>query len=76
MSEAIQDLFSRCQRARANGEDFPAIWTGILKGDPLTRGSPIQGHDGKTTTLSVRLSGGAVLVFDGETFVVKREAAA
>lgn len=73
MNEKIEELLSRCRRAKAAGEDFPSIWVNILKGDPLTRGSPVQGHDGQTTTLNVHLSGGLQLVFDGSTFRVRQD---
>lgn len=68
MSDKISRLLSRCRQARAEGKDFPTIWADILKRDPLTLGAPVQGHDGETTTLTVRLVGDAEIVFDGNAF--------
>lgn len=71
MNEKINDLLSRCREARAAGKDFPTIWSDILRPDPLTFGTPVQGHDGALTTLSIRLVGNAELVFDGDAFIAR-----
>ena len=72
MNDKINRLLSRCSEARAAGLDFPTIWNDVLRRDPLTLGTPVQGHDGQTTTLSIRLMGDTVLMFDGDVFSLHR----
>lgn len=71
VNNEVTDLLLHCRQARSAGQDFPSIWSGILKGHPLVLGSPVQGHDGETARLAVRLLGDFALVFDGDDFSVE-----
>jgi hypothetical protein len=48
-------LLARCNQARANGQDFAAIWHDFLKQDPLILGLPSQGLANGEPVLRIRL---------------------
>jgi hypothetical protein len=48
------------------GNDFPTIWTAVLKADPLVDGFPESTHEGARPVVEVPLITGEKLVFDGD----------
>jgi hypothetical protein len=63
MADAARDLFDACDAARRSGADFPTIWRSVLKDHALVAGPPVQGADGTSPALEVRLLTGQSLVF-------------
>lgn len=57
-------LLQECAAAMRRGQDFPAIWSQILKGHPLVLGVPVQAIQGDRPTLEMPLITGQRLVFD------------
>jgi hypothetical protein len=65
--ERAQDLAELCTELVRNGNDFPTIWTTVLKGHALVNGIPESKLEGKRPVLEVRLITGERLVFDSES---------
>jgi hypothetical protein len=65
--ERAQDLAQLCTELVRNGNDFPTIWTTVLKGHALVNGIPESKLEGKRPVLEVRLITGERLVFDSES---------
>jgi hypothetical protein len=65
--ERAQDLAELCTELVRNGNDFPTIWTTVLKGHALVNGIPESKLEGKRPVLEVRLVTGERLVFDSES---------
>ena len=65
--ERAQDLAELCTELVRNGNDFPTIWTTVLKGHALVNGNPESKLEGKRPVLEVRLITGERLVFDSES---------
>lgn len=55
MPTTSQMLLTRCNQARANGQDFAAIWHDFLKYDPLVLGLPSQDLTNGEPVLRIRL---------------------
>lgn len=49
------------------GNDFPTVWTTVLKSHPLVSGIPTSKLEGKRPVLEIRLITGELLVFDSES---------
>jgi hypothetical protein len=71
--ERAQDLAVQCTELIRKGNDFPTVWTTVLKGNALVDGIPQSKHEGTRPVLEIRLITGERLVFDGEAkkFIVK-----
>ena len=65
--ERAQDLAELCTELVRKGNDFPTIWTTVLKGHALVNGIPESKLEGKRPALEVRLGTGERLVFDSES---------
>jgi hypothetical protein len=65
--ERAQDLAELCTELVRNGNDFPTIWTTVLKGHALVNGIPESKLEGKRPVLEVSLVTGERLVFDSES---------
>jgi hypothetical protein len=65
--ERAQDLAQLCTELVRNGNDFPTIWTTVLKGHALVNGIPESKLEAKRPVLEVRLITGERLVFDSES---------
>jgi len=65
--ERAHDLALLCTELVRKGNDFPTVWSTVLKGNALVDGLPQSIHDGKQPVLEVRLITGERLVFDGES---------
>lgn len=50
-----------------NGEDFPTVWTTVLKNHALVNGLPESKLEGQRPVLEIRLITGERLVFDSES---------
>ena len=59
-------LAEMCTELVRKGNDFPTIWTTMLKGHSLVKSIPECRLEGKRPVLVVRLITGELLVFDGE----------
>jgi hypothetical protein len=60
-----QDLAHLCMKLVREGNDFPTIWTTMLRDNPLVTGIPESKHDGSRPVLEIHLITGEKLVFDG-----------
>jgi hypothetical protein len=64
--ERSHDLAQLCTELVRNGNDFPTVWSTVLKGHVLVDGIPRQHHDGTRALLEIRLITGDRLIFDGD----------
>jgi len=60
------DLAQLCTELVRKGNDFPTIWTTVLKSNPLFDVIAQSKHEGTRSVFEVRLFTGERLVFDGE----------
>ena len=68
MSEhQARDLALMCTELVRKGNDFPAVWTTVLKRHPLVNGIPESKLQGNRPTLEIRLITGERLVFDSDS---------
>jgi hypothetical protein len=64
--ERANDLARLCTAAVGVGNDFPTIWSTLLKGHTLVEGIPRQRLEGTRSLLDIPLITGDRLVFDGD----------
>ena len=64
--ERAHDLAALCTRLVRNENDFPTVWTTLLKNHTLVAGLPQSKVEGIRTVLEIRLITGERLVFDGD----------
>ena len=64
--ERAHDLAHQCTELMRKGNDFPTVWTTVLKVNPLVNGIPESRYEGTRSVLVIRLITGDRLVFDGE----------
>jgi hypothetical protein len=64
--ERAHDLAQQCTELIRAGDDFPTIWTTLLKLHPLVDGIAQSKIVHGRTILEIRLITGERLVFDGE----------
>lgn len=67
-SERAEDLLVRCTDARRRGEDFPTIWSNILRHHPLVLAIPVQVTTTSDPMLKIQLANGASLYFQNGAF--------
>jgi hypothetical protein len=60
------DLAQECTKLVRRGNDFPNIWTTMLKRHPLVDGIPQSKIVGGRAVLEIRLITGERLLFDGD----------
>ena len=65
--ERAHDLAKTCTELVRKGEDFPTVWSTLLKRHPLVAGIPHSKVEGARTVLEIRLITGERLIFDGDT---------
>jgi len=53
--ERSRDLAQHCIELARNGNDFPTVWSTVLKRHALVEGIPHQAHDGNTSLLEIPL---------------------
>ena len=53
--ERAYDLAQLCTELVRKGNDFPTVWTTVLKGNALVDGIPQSKHDGTRPVLEIRL---------------------
>lgn len=56
-----------CTELVRKGNDFPTVWTTLLKGHPLVNGIPESRLEGRRPMLVIRLITGERLLFDSES---------
>ena len=66
MARQSEDLANLCMELVQKGNNFPSIWTSVLKHDPLVNGIPESTHKGARPVLEILLITGEKLVFDGD----------
>ena len=64
--ERAHDLARRCTEMMRKGEDFPTVWSTVLKGNALVDGIPQSKLEGTRSVLEIRLITGERFVFDGD----------
>jgi hypothetical protein len=64
--ERAQDLARLCTDMVRKGEDFPTVWSTVLKGNALVDGIPQSILEGTRAVLEIRLITGERFVFDGD----------
>jgi hypothetical protein len=71
--ERSHDLAQFCTDLVQGGNDFPTVWSTVLKNSALVDGIPHSKLEGKRSVLEIRLITGERLVFDGDAkkFCVK-----
>jgi hypothetical protein len=65
--ERTKDLVQLCNEAVRKGNDFPAVWSKVLRGNGLVAGIPQTRLERKRPVLEIWLITGERLVFDRET---------
>jgi hypothetical protein len=64
--ERSRDLAALCTELVRKGDDFPTVWTTVLKVNVLVIGIPESKLEDKRPVLEIRLTTGERLLFDGE----------
>jgi hypothetical protein len=64
--ERSRDLAQLCTELVRNGNDFPTVWSTVLKSNALVDDVPQQRLDGNRSLLEIRLISGERLVFEGD----------
>jgi hypothetical protein len=64
--ERANDLARLCTEIVRKGDDFPTVWSTVLKGNALVDGIPQSKLEGTRSVLEIRLITGERLVFDGD----------
>jgi hypothetical protein len=64
--ERSHDLAQHCTELVRNGNDFPTVWSTVLKGNILVEGIPRTKLEDTRAVLEIRLITGERLVFDGD----------
>jgi len=67
-SERAEDLLARCVTARHRGDDFPTIWSDILRHHPLVLAIPVQVTTTTDPMLKIQLANGLSLYFQNGAF--------
>jgi hypothetical protein len=70
-AERPEELLSRCNLARAEGSDFPTIWSVVLQRHPLVTSLPVQVAVGPEALLEIPLLTQQSLIFRGGRFHLK-----
>ena len=65
--ERSHDLALLCTELVRKGNDFPIVWSTVLKGNPLVDDIPHSTLEGKRPLLEIKLVTGERLVFDGDS---------
>jgi hypothetical protein len=67
------DLARLCTELMRKGNDFPTVWSTLLKGHTLVAGIPQSKLEGAQPILAIPLITGERLVFDGDAnkFIIK-----
>lgn len=65
--ERAHELAELCTELVRKGNDFPTVWTTVLKSHALVNGIPESKLEGERPVLEVRLITGERLVFDSES---------
>jgi hypothetical protein len=61
-----RELATRCTGMVRKGEDFPTVWSTVLKHHDLVHGAPVPKLNNGRPIIEIRLTTGERLVFDGE----------
>ena len=71
--ERAIDLAHLCTQLVRKGNDFPTVWSTVLKSHTLVAGMPQSKVEGVRTVLEIQLITGERLVFDGDAnkFIIK-----
>ncbi len=64
--ERAQDLARLCTELVRSGNDFPTVWSTVLKGNALVDGVPRSKLEGARSVLEIALITGERFVFDGD----------
>jgi hypothetical protein len=64
--ERAHDLAQQCTELVRKGNDFPNIWTTLLKRHPLVDGIPESKIEGGRSVLEIRLITGERILFEGD----------
>jgi hypothetical protein len=64
--ERAQDLARLCTELVRKGDDFPTVWSTLLKRHPLVDGIPQSKIESMRSVLEIKLITGERLVFDGD----------
>ena len=67
VNERAGDLAAFCTELMRKGEDFPTVWTSVLKSHALVNGLPELKLKGNRPVLEIKLITGERLVFDSES---------
>jgi hypothetical protein len=65
--ERLNDLAQLCTDLIRKGNDFPTVWSTVLKGHALVDGIPESKVEGARAILEIRLITGERLAFDSES---------
>lgn len=68
-----RELATRCTDMLRKGEDFPTVWSAVLKRHDLVRGAPESKLNNGRPVIEIRLITGERLIFDRDArkFCVK-----
>jgi hypothetical protein len=64
--ERARDLARQCTDTVRKGNDFPVVWSTLLKSHTLVAGMPRQRLEGNRSLLDIPLITGEQLVFDAD----------
>ena len=65
--ERTHDLVLLCNELMRKGNDFPTVWSTVLKSNALVDGIPQSKLEGKRPVLEIRLITGERLVFESDS---------
>ena len=65
-SERASDLARQCTELVRNGNDFPTVWSSLLKSHILVQGIPRETLERNRSLLHIPLITGEQLVFDAD----------
>lgn len=65
--QRARDLAELCTELMRKGNDFPTVWTTLLRSHSLVNGIPESRYEGKRPVLVIRLVTGERLLFDSES---------
>ena len=65
--ERAIDVAHLCTQLVRKGNDFPTVWSTVLKSHTLVAGIPQSQVEGVRTVLEIQLITGERLVFNGDT---------
>ena len=64
--ERARDLAHRCTKLVRKGNDFPTVWSALLKTHTLVEGMPRQRLERNRSLLHIPLVTGEQLIFDAD----------